>query len=174
MKKQLRNKNQFILIRGSICKGFEMIKKLICTTLLLICAEANAVNWIDLGKSNDKQVQIFLDLDTVRAYTKPIPLQYGNDDNVSGFIQFTYINSNPNRKQGWYYSKIFTIVNCTERSFATPSFITYGFKDEVISSNTDDYFTAEDFQVAFPETVGDDIVESICTAYDVLNNEDYS
>lgn len=122
----------------------------------------SATNWIDLGKSKDNNLQVFLDSDSIRTYSQRVPLSSSNDSYISAFVQTTYINKHENRKKGWYYSKSFVIVNCEEESSYSPSAITYGFKDEVINSHQDKNFMKSDFNVAFPETIGETIMSAIC------------
>ena len=120
---------------------------------------ANAVNWIDLGKSSDKQLQIFIDSDSIRPYKIN---SYSRDEYVSAFTQNTYINNNPIRKKGVYYTKFLTIADCNNRSTGYAAYIEYGFKDEVISSHQSRNFTASDLSIAFPETFAESLLEFMC------------
>ena len=144
------------------------MKKLLAMMLAgAISVSAAAAEWVDLGKSADKKIQLYIDIDSVRAYSKRIPLQSSSSNNfVSGFIQFTYINNHEYRKKGWYYSKDFYIVDCSSGSYLNPGSVVYGFKDQVLDSFTQSYFTVNDFKMAYPETLGEVIVDSICNAYE--------
>ena len=133
----------------------------------VVSVSAGAANWFDLGKSSDNNTQLYIDIDSVRSYQKRIPLQSSvSNDFVSGFIQFTYINNHEFRKKGWYYSKDFFIVDCTNNTYLNPGSVVYGFKNQVVDNFTKSYFTANDFQLVYPETVGETVVEAICAVYE--------
>lgn len=130
---------------------------ILCTSLFTL--SANAVNWFDLGQSSDKQVQTFIDNDSIKPYKINT---YTNDNHVSAFVQSTYINNNKLRKTGLYYTKYFMVADCNKRSLGSTAYISYGFKDEVIDSYQDKYFTASKMNIVFPETVGESILEYMC------------
>lgn len=144
------------------------MKKLLAMILAVaVSVSAGAVDWVDLGKSADKNTQLYIDIDSVRGYQKRIPLQSNlSDDFVSGFVQFTYINNNEYRKKGWHYSKDFYIVDCNNRTYLNAGSIVYGFKNQVVDSFTRSHFTVNDFKIAYPETSGEVIVDSICNVYE--------
>ena len=125
----------------------------------IISVSANAANWVDLGKSNDKKLQTFIDYDSIKPYKIN---SYSRDSYVSAFVQNTYINNHERREKGEYYSKVLTVADCNKRALGSVASITYGFKDEVISSYQDKYFTTSKFNIVFPETVGETILESMC------------
>ena len=56
----------------------------------IISVSASAANWVDLGKSNDKQLQTFIDSDSIKPYKIN---SYSRDTYVSAFVQNTYINN---------------------------------------------------------------------------------
>lgn len=140
------------------------MNKLLLTALLLLSFSANAAEWIDLGKSKDKQNLYFMDFDSVQK--RNIHVIGGSNNYVSAVIQDTYINNNPTRKKGVYYSKEQWFVSCKDKSFLLNSYIDYGFKDEVIQSNRlyNSTLRESDFSYAFPDTVGEVAVDAICLA----------
>lgn len=80
------------------------MKKLL-TALLLLPIASDAVDWVDLGKSSDKQVQTFLDYDSVKRQDMRVmgrssfrSLQ-DQPKYLSAIFQSTYINNNPVRKK---------------------------------------------------------------------------
>ena len=135
--------------------------KILITVLLggVFSLSANAANWVDLGKSEDKKLQTFIDSDSLKPYKIN---SYSRDTYVSAFVQTTYINNHELRKKGQYYSKVLTVADCNKRALGSVANITYGFKDEVISSYQDKYFTTSKFNIVFPETVGETILEYMC------------
>lgn len=149
-----------------------MIKKLL-VALLALPLTANAVQWIDLGKSTDKQLQTFIDFDSVKRqkingglnlYSSTAKPQY-----ISAIIQSTYINGNPLRKKGLYYSKSQWFISCEDQTYFVKASIDYGFKDEVVNSwqSNKNLLSASDFTYAFPETVGGNNVEYACSIIDL-------
>lgn len=138
--------------------------------LLLIPVASNAVSWIDLGKSNDKQMQTFLDYDSVKVQDIRVMKSSGftsyadQPEYISAIIQQTYINSNPLRKKGVYYSKEQWFMSCDNQNYFVNAVISYGFKDEVINSwqSQKRGLSESDFSYAFPETVGGNIIEQAC------------
>jgi len=135
--------------------------KILITVLLggVFSLSANAANWVDLGKSEDKKLQTFIDSDSLKPYKIN---SYSRDTYVSAFVQTTYINNHELRKKGQYYSKVLTVADCNKRALGNVASITYGFKDEVISSYQDKYFTESKLNIVFPETVGETILEYMC------------
>lgn len=135
--------------------------KILITVLLggVFSLSANAANWVDLGKSEDKKLQTFIDSDSLKPYKIN---SYSRDTYVSAFVQNTYINNHELRKKGQYYSKVLTVADCNKRALGGVANITYGFKDEVISSYQDKYFTESKLNIVFPETVGETILEYMC------------
>ena len=122
----------------------------------IISVSANAAEWIDLGKSDNNNTQIFIDFDSVQPYTMR------GKNYVSGFVQYTYINKHENRKNGWYYSKVLTVANCEKKSLGSVAGVVYGFKNEVIESSENKYFNESDMNIVFPETQGELIVDMMC------------
>ncbi len=157
-------------------------------SLLLLPIASNAVNWIDLGKTNDKQLQVFLDYDSVKRQDIRVlgsssswrstnePLKY-----ISAVFQATYINSNPLRKKGFYYSKQQWFISCEDQTYFINARIDYGFKDEVLDSwqSPKRVLSESDFSYAFPETIGGSNIENACASIsikevDLLNSyEEY-
>ena len=148
------------------------MKKIILVTFLLLPVVTNAVDWIDLGKSNDKQLQVYMDYDSIKYSDIRV---IGNEsswrsssstpDYISTVFQFTYINSNPLRKQGIYYTKQQWIISCKNETYFSKADIDYGFKDEVISSSSSpkSILTTSDFKYAFPETIASNNVSAACS-----------
>ena len=135
----------------------KLLTTIICVGILSV--SASAANWVDLGKSNDKKVQTFIDSDSVKPYKIN---SYSRDNYVSAFVQSTYINNHELRKKGQYYSKILMVADCNKGALGSVANITYGFKDEVISSYQDKYFTESKLNMVFPETIGESILEYMC------------
>lgn len=139
----------------------------------LASTSVGAVEWIDLGKSKDKQVQTFLDYDSVKRQDITV---YGGGSSlrtpeeepryISAIFQYTYINNNPFRKKGFYYSKEQWLVSCEDESYFIKARIDYGFKDEVVDSWQASKKTLfeSDFSYAFPETVGGKAIKYACNS----------
>lgn len=139
-----------------------MVKKLAAIACVFaLSMSANAANWIDLGKSGNNNVQTFIDISSIRPYTMRGSL-YGSGNYKSAFIQYTYINNNERRKKGEYYTKVLTVADCNQRSVGTVAMITYGFKDQVLDSFENKYFSSSSMNTMFPETVGETILEYMC------------
>ena len=115
------------------------MKKLLLAALFSLPLAANAVEWIDLGKSKDKQLQTFLDYDSVKRQELTV---YGGGSSfrgskekskyISAILQLTYINNHPLRRKGMYYSKEQWFISCEDGTYFTKARIDYGFKDEVV------------------------------------------
>lgn len=148
------------------------MKKLLIA-LLILPITSNAVDWVDLGKPSDKEVQNFLDYDSVKR--QDIRVYEGGSNfrstkekpkYISAIIQSTYINKNPLRKKGLYYSKQQWFISCEDQNYFINARIDYGFKDEVISSwqSPKRGLLESDFSYAFPETVGGYNIEQACNS----------
>ena len=149
------------------------MKKLLLTALFVLPLAANAVDWIDLGKSKDKQLQTFLDYDSVKRQELTV---YGGGSSfrsskekskyISAILQLTYINNHPLRKKGMYYSKEQWFISCEDGTYFTKARIDYGFKDEVVDSwqSSKSTLTEADFSYAFPETMGGSAIEQACNS----------
>lgn len=149
------------------------MNKALLVVFLALPLAANAVDWIDLGKSGDKQLQSFLDYDSVKRQDITV---YGGGSSfrsakdkpkyISAVFQATYINSNPLRKNGNYYSKAQWFISCEDQTYFINARIDYGFKDEVINSWQSDKraLLESDFSYAFPETMGGNNVEQACSS----------
>lgn len=148
------------------------MKKLLLAALFILPLAANAVEWIDLGKSNDKQIQTFLDYDSIKRQDIRV---YGgssfstlNDKPkyISAIFQSTYINNNPMRKKGMYYSKNQWFISCENQTYFINARIDYGFKDEVLNSwqSNKRALSESDFSYAFPETVGGNAIKQACNS----------
>ena len=145
---------------GTIDKVNNM-KKFLAVLVAGLCINANASNWMEIAVSSDNNTKIYLDIDSVKPYTKYVS---SDGDYVSGFAQHTYINNHELREDGFYYTKFFYIVDCKNSTFYTPSSITYGFKDEVVDSYDRGYVLSNSFKMAFPDTLGESIVTNMCIA----------
>ena len=148
------------------------MKKLLLAALFSLPLAANAVEWIDLGKSTDKQIQTFLDYDSVKRQNIRV---YGGSSfstakdkpkYISAIFQSTYINNNPLRKKGMYYSKNQWFISCENQTYFINARIDYGFKDEVLNSwqSNKRALSESDFSFAFPETVGGYAIEQACNS----------
>lgn len=148
------------------------MKKVILIGLLLIPVASIAVDWVNLGKSENKQVQTFLDYDSVKVRDIRVMKSSGwtsytdQPEYISAIIQYTYINSNPLRKKGLYYSKQQWFMSCDDQTYFVNAVINYGFKDEVVDSWQSNKLnlSESDFSYAFPETVGGDAIEQSCNS----------
>lgn len=138
-----------------------MNKLLVMLLIGTVSMSANAVNWLNLGNSSDNLSRTYIDLDSIGPYTQTVSGGYGGVYK-SGFVQFTYLKGNQERKKGWYYTKSFVIADCSDRSLYSPAQIVYGFRDQVIDSNQNKYFSKSNFNIVFPETIGDAIVSTLC------------
>lgn len=148
------------------------MNKLLLTALLLLPMSSNAVDWIDLGKSKDRQLQTFLDYDSIKRQEITV---YGGGSfksakekpkYISAIFQSTYINSNPLRKKGMYYSKSQWLISCEDQTYFIKAQIDYGFKDEVVNNwqSNKSLLSESDFSYAFPETVGGNAIEQACNS----------
>jgi len=115
------------------------MSKVLLMALLILPLAANAVDWVDLGKSTDKQIQTFLDYDSVKRQNIRV---YGGSSfstakdkpkYISAIFQSTYINNHPLRKKGMYYSKNQWFISCENQTYFINARIDYGFKDEVLN-----------------------------------------
>ena len=146
------------------------MNKLLLTAFLLLPMASNAVEWIDLGKSDDKEVQMFIDFDSIKRQNIRVIKDGGfnsyenQSEYISAIFQPTYINNNPIRKQGIYYTKEQWFISCENESYFINADIDYGFKGEVVDSwqSEKGLLSESDFTYAFPETVSGDAVEQAC------------
>lgn len=131
---------------------------------LCFCASINAsaVDWVPLAESNNANVQVYLDIDSVKPYTKEIFLDNSDSSYMSGFAHFAYLEDHEYRKKGWYYRQYYFIVDCEDNSYYTPVFNTYDAQDRVIDSYRNKYFTANDFDIAFPNSLGNFVIHDMC------------
>ena len=137
-----------------------MVKILISVLLGgVFSVSASAANWVDLGKSEDKKLQIFIDNDSIKPYKMN---SYSQDSYVSAFVQNTYINNHEFRKKGLYYTKVLKVADCNKGSLGEVASINYGFKDEIIDSYQDKCFAPSKLNIVFPETMGEAILEYMC------------
>ncbi len=135
----------------------KLLTTLMCVGILSV--SASAANWVDLGKSKDKELQLFIDIDSIKPYKIN---SYSRDNYVSAFVQNTYINNHQFRKKGLYYAKVLKVADCNTGSLGEVAGINYGFKNEIIDSYQDKYFTASKLNIVFPETMGEAILEYMC------------
>ena len=141
--------------------------------VILASTAAGAVDWVDLGKTSDKEVQIFLDYDSVKRQNITV---YGGASSfrsakekpkyISAIFQSTFINKNPLRKKGFYYSKEQWFISCEDQNYFVKARIVYGFKDEVMESwkSPKGTLSESDFSYAFPETMAGNNVETACAS----------
>ncbi len=146
------------------------MNKYILLGVLLLPAISSASNWVDLGKTSDNQYQSFLDIDSVMSMHVTVIGDQPRSKYISAVLQGTYINNNPRRKKGEYYSKAQLYINCKQKTYFLNSFITYGFKDEVLDSwrSNKSILTASDFQYAFPDTIAETNVDMSCYTAEYL------
>ena len=146
------------------------MNKYVLFSVLLFPFTSYASNWVDLGKTNDNNYQSFLDLDSVRPVHVSVAGDKYGSEYISAVVQGTYINKHPNRKKGEYYTKAQLYINCSQNTFFLNSFITYGFKDEVLDSwrSGKSILSSGDFQYAFPDTIAEANVETSCYAAEYL------
>lgn len=148
------------------------MNKVLLAVLFTLPLAANAVDWVDLGKSANKQIQTFLDYDSVKRQSIRV---YGGSSfstakdkpkYISAIFQSTYINNHPLRKKGMYYSKEQWFISCENQTYFINARIDYGFKDEVVDSwqSNKSTLSESDFSYAFPETVGGDAIEQACNS----------
>lgn len=155
------------------------MNKVLLAVLLALPVVSSAVEWIDLGKSDDKQMQTFLDYDSVKRQDIRV---YGGSSfsstkdkpkYISAIFQYTYINNNPVRKKGLYYSKQQWFISCDDQTYYVNARVDYGFKDEVINSQQfkKTMLSESDFSYAFPETVGGYNIENACASISIKEVE---
>ena len=137
---------------------------------LLLPVISSASNWVDLGKTNDGQYQSFLDVDSVMDVHVTVIGDQPRSKYISAVLQGTYINNNPRRKKGEYYSKSQLYINCKQKTYFLNSFITYGFKDEVLESwrSNKSILASSDFQYAFPDTMAETNIDISCYTSEYL------
>lgn len=152
------------------------MNKLLLAALLILPAASNAVEWVDLGKSTDKQLQTFIDFDSVKRQNLNIGSSLyrstAKPKYISAVFQSTYINTNPLRKKGMYYSKSQWLISCEDQTYFIKARIDYGFKDEVVDSwqSNKSLLSESDFTYAFPETVGGNSIEFACAIIDAIES----
>ena len=141
------------------------MNKLILAALLLLPTLSYAADWLDLGKSSDKRLQLFIDLDSVKRSN--VRVIGDHTDYIQAVVQITYINNHPRRKQGIYYTNHQDIISCTNETIFNKAYIAYGFKDEVIDSwnSPKSVLSSSDFKYQFPETTGSAAVVAVCNAF---------
>jgi len=146
------------------------MKKIIMLGLLMLPAFSSASNWVDLGKTSDNQYQSFLDVDSIMPVHVNVLGDRHDAKYISAVLQGTYINDNPSRKNGEYYVKTQLYIDCEQNTFFINSYITYGFKNEVLDSGNSNksVLSLSDFQYAFPDTIAQTNVEMSCYAADNL------
>lgn len=149
------------------------MNKVLLAALFVLPLTANAVDWVDLGKSSDKEIQNFLDYDSVKRQNITV---YGGASSfrsvkekpkyISAIFQSTFINKNPLRKKGFYYSKEQWFISCEDQNYFVKARIIYGFKDEVMESwqSPKRALSESDFSYAFPETMAGNNVETACSS----------
>lgn len=148
------------------------MNKALLTALFILPLAANAVDWVDLGKSSDNNFQNFLDYDSVKRQDIQVMktggfTPYENQPKyISAIFQTTYINDNPLRKTGMYYSKQQWFISCEKQTFYINAWIDYGFKNEVVNSGQPkkNFLLESDFNYAFPDTAGGDAIEQACNS----------
>lgn len=123
---------------------------------------ANAVDWVALAESNDANVQVYLDIDSIKPYTKHIVLDGSSSKYMSGFSRFSYLDEHEYIKKGWSYTQYYFIVNCDDNSYYTPNFNVYDAQDKVLDSYHNKYFSANDFNMAFPNSLGSFVIHDMC------------
>lgn len=117
-----------------------------------------AENWLETGKSNDNLLQFFIDLDTVQG-VKGYPY-------ISAVVQQTYLKGHVVRKKGLYYSKQQWYISCDDNSYFRKAYIDYGMKNEVLHSWQYQFTVSKnDLKYAFPNTMADGVVKSVCNYY---------
>lgn len=135
---------------------------LVMTVCIFASITASAVDWVALAESNDDNVQVYLDIDSIKPYTKQIPLGGADSNYMSGFAHFSYLDEHEYRKKGWSYTQYYFIVNCDDNSYYTPRFNVYNSKDKVLESYHNKYFSANDFNIAFPNSLGYFVIHDMC------------
>lgn len=148
------------------------MNKVLLAILLALPMTSNAVDWIDLGKSKDNNIQSFLDYDSVKRKDIRVIKSSGftsyedQPKYISAVFQSTYINKNPLRKKGFYYSKQQWFISCEEQTYFVDAHVIYGFKDEVMESwkSPKGTLSESDFSYAFPETMGSNNIEQACNS----------
>ena len=73
---------------------------LVMTVCIFASITASAVDWVALAESNDDNVQVYLDIDSIKPYTKQIPLGSADSNYMSGFAHFSYLDEHEYRKKG--------------------------------------------------------------------------
>lgn len=146
------------------------MNKYLLLGVLLLPITSIASNWVDLGKTSDDQYQSFLDIDSVMDMHVTVIGDQPSSKYISAVLQGTYINGNPRRKKGEYYSKAQLYINCKQKNYFINSFITYGFKDEVVDSwrSNKSILVASDFQYAFPDTMAETNIDISCYTAEYL------
>lgn len=138
------------------------MNKLLLVLLTLLPIASSAADWVNLGKSSDKQLQVFLDYSSVKRID--IPVFGSNSEYISAVFQMTYINNNPLRKKEVYYSKQQWFMSCEDNTYFLNAYVDYGFKDEVVDRDQSSKNTLfrSDFSYAFPETIADSNIDEAC------------
>ncbi len=132
------------------------------SSFLFNSISANAVDWVALAESNDANIQVYLDIDSIKPYPKQVVLGSPDSNYMSGFAHFSYLDEHEYRKKDWSYTQYYFIVNCDDNSYYTPRFNVYNSKDKVLESYHNKYFSANDFNIAFPNSLGYFVIHDMC------------
>lgn len=135
---------------------------LVMTVCIFASITASAVDWVALAESNDDNVQVYLDIDSIKPYPRQVVLGSADSNYMSGFAHFSYLDEHEYRKKGWSYTQYYFIVNCDDNSYYTPRFNIYNSKDKVLESYHNKYFSANDFNIAFPNSLGYFVIHDMC------------
>lgn len=140
----------------------KLLGLLLSTSCLCTSINAGAVDWVALAESTDTNVQVYLDIDSIKPYEKEIMLDNSDSSYMSGFAHFSYLDDHEYRKKGWYYMQYYFIVNCDDNTYYTPVFNAYDAQNRVVGSHRNKYFTANDFNIAFPNSLGNFVIHDMC------------
>lgn len=134
----------------------------VLSACLFASITSSAVDWVALAESNDANVQVYLDTDSIKPYTKQIALDSSSGKYMSGFARFSYLDKHEYREKGESYTQYYFIVNCDDNSYYTPRFNVYDAQDRVLDSYHNKYFSANDFNIGFPNSLGSFVIHDMC------------
>lgn len=131
----------------------------------VLCGQAWAVDWVEVGEVEDSGEIYYLDLDTIKSI-KPNVIGYDFSERFySIFVKEEYPKNHENRKNyGYHHAVINYYVACNNQTYLTKSAIAYGAKGKIIQQGQiqKSVFNASDFQSAYPDTIAGEMVSFVC------------
>ncbi len=133
--------------------------------MCLISSSAIASNWTEVARGGDKAIY-YIDTDSITKVKLQDYSGFSNDDTfISAFVQPVYTKGSEYRaKKGVYYQKQQWFVSCQNKRYIMNGSVSYDNKDKIIHSwqLQKSTFSADDWEIAYPDTLGYATIEAIC------------